>query len=167
MRVRRIVTGHDDQGRSVVAADEKVEGFDVGGGNIMCPIWARSDTAHFPDDGGERPTTLVFPPPVGGCSINVYRFAAGGTRDLDEFISESVAGADPKRAGMHRTATLDFVLVVSGEVFLELDDGEVQLHPGDVVVQNGTNHRWDNRSSADAVLVGINIGAEHALIRPE
>ncbi len=164
MKVRRIVTGHDNQGLSVVASDEEVEGFDVGGGNVMCPIWGRSDTAHFPDDGGEPPTTFVFPT-VGGCSVGVYRMTTGGARGLDEFITESLGPwADPNRAGMHRTPTLDFVLVVSGDIFLELDDGEVLLHAGDVVVQNGTNHRWNNRGSVDAVLVGVNIGAEHAMV---
>jgi len=65
--------------------------------------------------------------------------------------------------GMHRTATIDYEVVLAGSVGLELDDGtEVLLSPGDVVVQNGTRHRWHNRGTEPATMAVIILGAHHA-----
>jgi quercetin dioxygenase-like cupin family protein len=65
---------------------------------------------------------------------------------------------------MHRTATLDYDVVLEGVVGLELDDGvEVELHPGDVVVQNGTRHRWHNRGDSMARVMSIIVGAHSEL----
>jgi quercetin dioxygenase-like cupin family protein len=65
--------------------------------------------------------------------------------------------------GMHTTDTIDFEYILSGEIVLELDDGaEVVLHPGDTVVQNGTRHRWHNRSSEPAVYVAFLVGAHRS-----
>jgi quercetin dioxygenase-like cupin family protein len=70
---------------------------------------------------------------------------------------------EPDDPGMHTTPTIDFEVVLSGEVILELDDGaEVTLRPGDTVVQNGTRHRWRNEGSDPAVLAVFICGAEHA-----
>ena len=67
---------------------------------------------------------------------------------------------EPDHPGMHTTDTVDFDVVISGEVWLELDDGaEVQLRPGDSVVQNGTRHAWRNRSSEPCTLAVALIGA--------
>jgi uncharacterized cupin superfamily protein len=62
---------------------------------------------------------------------------------------------------MHSTPTTDFDIVLNGTVGLELDDGEVTLHPGDVVVLNGTFHRWHNRGSTISTIVAVAIGAHH------
>lgn len=62
---------------------------------------------------------------------------------------------------MHVSPTTDFDIVLSGTVGLELDDGEVTLHPGDVVVQNGTVHHWHNRGSTVAKIAAVTIGAHH------
>ena len=65
--------------------------------------------------------------------------------------------------GMHTTDSVDFDYVVSGEVYLELDDGaEVLLKPGDCVVQNGTRHRWNNRSDQPCTVVVAIVGAQRA-----
>jgi uncharacterized cupin superfamily protein len=61
---------------------------------------------------------------------------------------------------MHKTETVDYVIVLSGEVDLVLDDGEVHLKPFDVVIQRGTNHAWVNRGTQAALLAGVLIGAE-------
>ena len=67
---------------------------------------------------------------------------------------------EPDDPGMHTTDTVDFDYVVSGEVYLELDDGaEVLLKPGDCVVQNGTRHRWNNRSDEPCVVAVCIVGA--------
>ena len=72
------------------------------------------------------------------------------------------AHMEPGAPGMHTTATIDFEVVLDGEVWLELDDGEeVHLHAGDCVVQNGTRHAWRNHGSAPARLAVFLIGAHH------
>ncbi|TDP91858.1 cupin domain-containing protein [Labedaea rhizosphaerae] len=71
-----------------------------------------------------------------------------------------MAAMEPGAPGMHRTDSLDYVLVVSGEVTLELDDGEqTVLAAGDVVVQNGTRHAWRNHGTEPCTIVGVAIGA--------
>ena len=65
-----------------------------------------------------------------------------------------------KRTVMHRTSTLDYVVVISGEIVLVLDDSEATLRPGEVVVQRGTDHAWENRSSAPARMAFFHIDAQ-------
>jgi len=70
---------------------------------------------------------------------------------------------EPANPGMHTTDTVDFDVVISGEVWLELDDGaEVRLGPGDCVVQNGTRHRWHNRTSEPCVIAVALLGMTRA-----
>ena len=81
--------------------------------------------------------------------------------EFHEFVRSALAPwADPEEPGMHRTATMDYEIVLEGTIGLELDDGaEVTLGPGDVVVQNGTRHRWHNRGDMIARVLAINVGA--------
>ena len=163
MNVRRVVTGHNASGRSIVIADGDVDVMDVGGNDAFL-VWGRDNTAHFPDDGREPTTEGAFPP-VGGCRVAILRLEPGKEREFDHFVVNGLAPwSDPDHPGMHRTATIDFDLVMSGEIGLQLDEGdEVVLRAGDVVVQNGTRHRWCNRGSTDAVLAAITLGAENDL----
>jgi mannose-6-phosphate isomerase-like protein (cupin superfamily) len=164
MEIRRLITGHAD-GRSTFVSDENVAGISLGeGGGQGWVLWGRDDTAQYPDDGSQPDISAMFPP-VGGCRLTILRLAPGGSEAFDRFVVEAMAEfADQGQPGMHRTASLDFDIVLSGDVVLQLDDGEVELHAGDVVVQNGTRHRWVNRGSADAVLAVAIVGAEHKLV---
>jgi quercetin dioxygenase-like cupin family protein len=127
-------------------------------------LWGRDDIAHFPDDGSPPHRSSAFPPP-GGCQISIIVLPPGDSREFDEFVSGALAEyAEPGRPGVHRTATIDFDIVLEGTVGLELDDGEVVLHPGDVAVLNGTRHRWHNRGAGVAKWASVNIGARHDLI---
>jgi mannose-6-phosphate isomerase-like protein (cupin superfamily) len=162
MSVRRVVTGHAN-GRSRFVVDETLDATPLGPGGDAWMVWGRDDTAKFPDD-GSQPTTHAFFPPVGGCRLSVIRLAAGQSEAFDQFVVQGLAEfADADEPGMHRTASLDFDVVLSGSVVLQLDDGEVELHAGDVVVQNGTRHRWENRGTEDAVLAVAIVGAENML----
>jgi mannose-6-phosphate isomerase-like protein (cupin superfamily) len=68
---------------------------------------------------------------------------------------------EPDHPGMHTTDTVDLDLMLSGEMFLELDDGaEVHLRPGDCVIQNGTRHAWHNRGSEPCTMLSILVGAQ-------
>jgi len=160
MAVRRVVTGHTPEGKAVIASDRKVAPIMIGDrGSATTLLWGRDDPGRFPDDGSQPSISAAFPPP-GGCMAAVMELAPEGD-DFHEFVRDGLAPwADSEEAGMHRTATLDYAVVLDGTVGLELDDGvEVTLRPGDIVVQNGTRHRWHNRGDSIARVVAVTVGA--------
>jgi len=164
MAVRRVVTGHTPDGKAIIASDEEVAAMPIGDrGSAATIVFGRDEVAEFPDDGGLSVCAALFPPP-GGCGIAVLEFAPDGN-DFDEFVRTQLAPwADPDEPGMHRTATLDYDMVLDGTLGLQLDDGvEVTLGPGDVVVQNGTRHRWVNRGSGIARVAVVTVGARNAV----
>jgi mannose-6-phosphate isomerase-like protein (cupin superfamily) len=164
MSVRRVVTGHSTQGKAVVVSDEEVAAFPIGErGSGATLLWGRDTPGSFPDDGTPPGLAAAFPQ-LGGCALAVMEIAPEGD-DFHEFVVDALAPwADPDDPGMHRTATLDYDVVLEGVIGLELDDGcEVELGPGDVVVQNGTRHRWHNRGVTVARLLSVTIGAHNRL----
>ena len=148
---RRVVTGHDASGKSVVLSDgpppqhHAMHGPAIGAD--FHEIW--SDSGAIPEltslaawEPNERAFTVM---PTAGHLLrilDVYPLKDGG-----------------KRTVMHRTRTLDYVVIVEGELVLILDDSEVTLMPGDVVVQRGTDHAWENRSGTIARAAFIHIDA--------
>jgi hypothetical protein len=175
MQIRRVVTGHDAEGRSVFASDELVDGFEPAlmPGSAFHRLWGADEAPRFPDDGSPRPQPAYFPP-VGGFRFGTFTLPPAGTAPADDLdIAAAVAEVEaqlpgmlahmePDAPGMRTTATIDFEVVLAGEVVLELDDGaEVTLHRGDTVVQNGTRHRWHNRGPEPAHLAVFLIGAHH------
>jgi mannose-6-phosphate isomerase-like protein (cupin superfamily) len=164
MGVRRVVTGHAPDGTAIVVSDEEVALAPIDDqGSAAMLLWGRDDAARFPDD-GTRPAMAAPFPPAGGCGFSVMELAPGSDA-VHDFIRDALAPwADPDEPGMHRTATLDYDIVLAGRVGLELDDGtEVLLAPGDVVVQNGTRHRWHNRGDTVARFMSVTVGAHHRL----
>jgi mannose-6-phosphate isomerase-like protein (cupin superfamily) len=176
MKVRRVVTGHDAEGRAVVVSDEHTD-------PILHPfdpafqihwLWGNDQPARFPDDGAQPAKSAYFPP-LGGFRFTIITMPPAGSRppaDLDievatremeirlPGVARHLEADDP---GMHTTATVDLEYVLQGIVGLELDDGhEVVLEAGDTVVQNGTRHRWHNRGSDPVVMIVVSIGAHHA-----
>ena len=171
--VRRVVTGHSPEGKAVFVSDEKVAVAPMGPNSAggFHQIWGGDDAPTFPDDGCPRPQATFFPP-VGGYRFVVVTMPPSGPARPPEGDPEVDAAERERRfpglaahmerdnPGMHTTDTVDFEYVLSGEISLELDDGaEVVLHAGDTVVQNGTRHRWHNRSSEPAVYVAFLVGA--------
>jgi mannose-6-phosphate isomerase-like protein (cupin superfamily) len=155
-----VVTGHTPGGEAVVVSDGEVASIPIGAlGSATTLIWNRDDPGNFPDDGSQPVMTSAFPPP-GGCSSAVMELAPDGD-EFNEFVRSARAPwADPDVPGMHRTATMDYEVVLEGTIGLELDNGaEVILNPGDVVVQNGTRHRWHNRGNTVARLLVVTVGA--------
>ena len=176
MRIRRVVTGHDERGKSVFASDEEVEPITV----AMMPgfslhwLWGADEPPKLPDAGQQPPSTTWFPP-LGGFRFGFFTLPPAGTEpptgidpevgaaELEAKLPGLQGHMEPDEPGMHTSATVDFEVVMSGEVVLELDDGaERVLRPGDTVVQNGTRHRWHNRGSEPATLAVILLGAHHA-----
>ncbi len=141
---RRIVTGHDASGRSVVVSDAPTpKTLDIGTA-FFHELWATTAVPAPLDASEPEPTTrpLRTGPDAGGV---VARF------------TEMSPGA---AAPMHRTESLDNGIVLDGETWLVLDDGsETRMTAGDVVVQRGTNHSWENRSDAVVRMAFVMIGA--------
>jgi mannose-6-phosphate isomerase-like protein (cupin superfamily) len=170
MKVRRIVTGHDAKGKAIVASDATVDPIEFGSGGAYHVLWGADQPARFPDDGSAPAWSAPFPP-VGGHRFllmtlppgSIYESGETGDQELASFLGESLGDImEREEPGMHKTATIDFEVVLSGRIGLELDDGaEVVLGPGDTVVQNGTRHRWHNRGSGPATMVVVVIGAHH------
>ena len=148
--VRRVVTGHRPDGRSVVVSDGPVPHVRRLPGARFDEVWA---TGASPEQLGlvpaEEPTSdaaTIGPTAPGGSALRIIEFAP--------------AGAGGRRSPMHRTRTIDYGIVLAGELVLILSDSEVLLGPGDVVIQRGTDHAWENRSSAPATMAFILLGAE-------
>ena len=161
--IHRVVTGHDAQGNAVVASDGPlpvVTELKAVPGTVFHEVWCTTG-APAPVDNGADPTLgpLMLPPPKHGTRIRFVDIPPD-TPELLARSAESVragfseigdADASTARSGgphplMHRTETVDYGVVIEGELTLVLDQGEVQLKPGSVVVQRGTNHAWANRS---------------------
>jgi mannose-6-phosphate isomerase-like protein (cupin superfamily) len=176
--MRRVVTGHDARGNAVFVKDDRVEPVSVEllPGVAFHQIWGGDEPPQFPNDGAMPAWTTYFPP-LGGFRVGFFTLPPDGTRgaaeptidvgvalkELEEKLPGLAQYLESAAPGMHTTPTIDFDLVVSGEIVLELDNGATtKLQPGDLVVQNGTRHRWRNEGSTPATLVYFICGARHA-----
>ena len=176
MEIRRVVTGHDADGKAIVVDDELVGPvvLDAWPGSEFHQLWGADSTRTFPDD-GSRPRGKSYFPPVGGFRFGFFTIApdadAVAPADLDpmaalvQFQRRLPGMADhfePDAPGMHTTATIDYGVVLSGQAVLELDDGaSITLNAGDTYIQNGTRHRWSNPGDVPAVIAVTFIGANH------
>ena len=167
--VRRVVTGNDSSGRSIFVSDgETPHRWDVG--RIEADdVWV--DDAKRPaadndfDPVADGYFSLVAP--SGGSVVRVVTFFPSDRADPPsaEALAEARAHWDTgphmesDDPAMHTTATIDYGIVLEGEIGLELDSGEVQLHAGDIVVQRATRHAWRNRSGAVARMLFVLIGS--------
>ena len=176
MRVRRVVTGHDRNGKAVFASDQEVDPLSLAliPGTEFHRLWGADRAPTFPDDGGPTAHPNYFPP-VGGYRFAMFSVPPGtvpapadldieaGLAEMEEKLPGLLAYMEPDNPGMHTTDTIDFEVVLSGEVILELDDGvQKVLRQGDTVVQNGTRHRWGNQGTEPAVVAVFLIGAHRA-----
>jgi mannose-6-phosphate isomerase-like protein (cupin superfamily) len=150
---RRVVTGHTPEGVSVVVSDGPVPVSRQipDDGVAFHEVWSTEGAparilAVEPSEPTER--TLAVPPPPRGTRIRVNEFRPG---HLDERGLQSP---------VHRTASVDYGIVLSGEVTLVLDDSEVTLSAGDIVVQRGTDHAWANRGTETATVVFVLVDGE-------
>ena len=167
------MTGHDENGKAVFASDERVPPLTMAmlPGSEFHRLWGADEAPTFPDDGSPPAQGRYFPP-VGGFRFGLFTLPPAGTTppaDLDieagmaeveQKLPGMLAHMEPDDPGMHTTDTVDFEVVLSGQVVLELDDGaSVTLSTGDTVVQNGTRHRWSNPGAEPAVLAVFIAGA--------
>jgi quercetin dioxygenase-like cupin family protein len=176
MDVRRVVTGHDADGKAVFVSDERVAPVTtaLSPGSEFHQLWGGDEAPRFPDDGSLPPYRTYFPPvggfrfghftlpPEGSAQLPADLDIAAALAEMDEKLPGMASYMEPGAPGMHTTATIDFEVVLSGQVTLELDDrASVTLGPGDTVVQNGTRHRWSNAGDVPVVIAVFLIGAHH------
>ncbi len=163
--MRRIVTGHDTAGKSIVVID--------GPPTSTAAYWlADSTPADNAAAGDAAQRVRGLEPPRGG---TIFRYAVippedpKVTREERErtmarmFEQMGAAHCRPdtsRHPGMHKTRTVDYVILLSGEVTLLLDKGEVDLKPFDVVVQRGTNHAWVNKGKEPALIAAVLVDAK-------
>ncbi|MFG1605342.1 cupin domain-containing protein [Actinoplanes sp. NPDC049265] len=171
MTVRRVATGHNAAGKSVFAGDVELE-HDGGGGPIH-QIWAADHNGvHLPDDGSEPACEDEYFPKPGGFRFVIVSLAPRGADPLPELapgtftprrpIRYGFDGDFPEGGGMHRSASIDLMVVLSGELTLELDDGASKtMKAGDTIIQNGTKHRWINNGDVPAVCAAVIVGVDH------
>lgn len=173
MGFRRVVTGHRD-GKAVFASDEVVPPLTmtVQPGAEFYRLWGGDAAPTFPGDGAPTPQPNYFPA-AGGYRFGVFVVppedapgpaedvdVAAGMADFESKLPGLLAHMEPDNPGFHTTDTIDFEVILSGEVVLELDDGALTvLRAGDTVVQNGTRHKWSNPGSVPAVVAVFLCGA--------
>ncbi len=148
---RRVVTGHDQAGRSIVLSDGPVpvSRSSADAGLTFHEVWntpaAPAPITAATDEPTDRPLRIA---PAG----------AGTVIRINEFLPGHLA--DGLQSPMHRTESIDYGIVLEGEITLVLTDSEIALSAGDVVVQRGTDHAWANRSERTARMAFILVGGE-------
>ena len=173
-QVRRVVTGHDAAGRSKFIIDAPTPHVfsRTKGSAIVHELW---ETAGTPADNRGNDDAIArghrLPPPQNGSVFRIIEYPPDSERlaaiareeKMPDDGSGRAAASDrnnPRHAGFHKTATIDYAIVLSGEIYAMMDDGEVLLKAGDVLVQRGTNHAWSNRTSEPAMVAFVLIDAE-------
>jgi mannose-6-phosphate isomerase-like protein (cupin superfamily) len=162
--VRRIVTGHDEQGRSYVTEDQAAPSVHTNPKRVgyhLTQLWATHQTPAFvgnEDDPTSQP--LKLEPPKNGTVVRIIEFGPEGDwlQKIDANDTKVAWGAlgtttastnthgHAKHPFMHRTESVDYALVLEGEITLVLDNEDVLMREGDFLVERGTNHAWANRS---------------------
>ncbi len=159
--IRRVVTGHDSDGKAIVVSDAPATTILARPnrpGVTLTNLWQTDRTPapiHGPEETVDGPLALA--PPAAGSIFRIVEFlpedpdvlatldGAAAFADMDA-ADAVVEGA--RHPFMHRTRTVDYAIVLEGEITMLLDDSEVQVGAGDVLIQRGTNHAWSNRTDA-------------------
>lgn len=179
-KVRRVVTGHDPDGKAIVISDglaPAVRTNPLRPGHISVDLWktASSPVVLTADEPDPTLGPKQIHPPQHGTIIRISEIApeTEAIRSLDPQRAREVFKAMGNEAAstfgrggrhpfMHRTETIDYAVVLSGEIVLLLDEEDVHLKAGDVVVQRGTNHAWSNRSDKPCRMLYVLIDGKFA-----
>jgi quercetin dioxygenase-like cupin family protein len=142
LKIRRVVTGHDAQGKAIVTIDERAPATAPRPGHQICAIWANENLPADNRDARDGATISEGSRLPNGATFRIVQHAPGA------------------ESRMHRTQTLDYCVVLQGSIVLELDDGvEVTLNVGDVLVQRGTIHKWRNRGDTPCTMAFVLLDA--------
>ena len=171
---RRIVTGHDAQGRAIIQQDgppPRVQQIGGEHGPMFYEVWnTRATPAPIDRASGEPPEEgIILAPPGNGTRIRVLDIPPEGDNlkdltpedarahfaEIGAGDASSHAAEGSRHAFMHRTETVDYGIVLDGELVLIMDEGETTVRAGDIVIQRGTNHGWANRSDRNCRIAFI------------
>ena len=171
--MRRIVTGHNQEGRSIITIDgppARSIGEDVGG---LFELWNTDGNKIDTKDNLDRADQdIILSPPTGGTKFRYFQINPTPEGIPMEIMQEIAADAfekigaghhrvdTSKHPAMHKTETIDYIILLKGDVTLILDEDEVTLKPHDVVVQRGTNHAWVNNGEEPALLIAVLIDSD-------
>ena len=169
--IRRIITGHDARGRSIFVSDAPSPHVLTLPGRAdfaLTDLWVSDGApASNAGSGDTAKRRMSLEPPRNGTIFRIVEFppdAAGG--GFDRAASFRAMGAshtmDPdasRHPAMHRTDTVDYAIVLSGEIWALMDEGETLMRAGDTLVQRGTNHAWSNRSAEPCLVVFVLVSA--------
>jgi len=171
--MRRVITGHDKNGKSIVVLDgppARSIGEDVGG---LFELWnTDGNTINTQDNIDRADDEIILSPPSNGSKFRYFQInptPKGIPMDIMQEIAadafEKIGAAHhridtTKHPAMHKTETIDYIILLKGDVTLILDQEEVDIKPFDVVVQRGTNHAWVNNGSDPALLIAVLIDSE-------
>ncbi len=181
MNIRRVVTGNDANGKSVVASDgfpSRGKYFTHTPGFAQFLLWATEPGATLPQAGTDSTPSVRSLHPEPGATRFLFLTMPPDTVMTDENFDGAAALAEhqqetvgiidrfePEHPGMHTTDTVDYGIVLEGEIWLELDDGKaVHLMAHDLYVLNGTRHAWRNRSDMPATFVVVMVGTSRKTI---
>jgi mannose-6-phosphate isomerase-like protein (cupin superfamily) len=165
---RRIVTGHDSQGKAVVLFDSAMAAKQRGANGITL-FWVTSEFPVNAAGSADRAQTAIgVPPPENGTVFRIVDFAPAmpHAAPVDHHQILLAMGIDPatqgyaRHANTHRTRTIDYAIVLEGEIDMLLDDSEIHVKAGDMLVQQATNHAWVNNGSKPCRIVFILIDAK-------
>ena len=173
-RVRRVLTGHDADGKSSFILDglaPNVKEMAMMPGLALTDLWETNGAPARNEgmaDNADRPVRLE--PPRGGTILRIVEFPpdAAWRKTADAraaFASIGAEGApdhDSADPMMHSTSTVDYIIVLKGEIYAIMDKGETLLKQGDILIQRGTNHSWSVRGNQPCVIAAVLIGAEPA-----
>ena len=171
-RVRRVLTGHDAEGRSTIIADGQapnVKEMASMPGLALTDLWETTGAPADNDDhkdAASRPVRLE--PPKNGTLFRIVEFPPDSQwRDRadarEAFKSIAAAHAPDKKSAdpmMHRTNTVDYIVVLKGEIHAIMEKGETLLRAGDVLVQRGTNHSWSVRGNEPCIIGVVLVNAK-------
>ena len=179
--IRRIVTGHDAQGRAIIQEDGPVSRMQRVGGDIgpmFHEVWntiatpapidaasgepAEDGIVLAPPKNGTRIRVLDIPPEGDGIKNMTPEEAAAHFAEIGAGHASNAAKAGAKHALMHRTKTVDYGIVLEGELVLIMDEGETVCRAGDIIIQRGTNHGWANRTDKNCRIAFILIDGTFA-----
>ena len=165
--VRRVVTGHRD-GKAVVLFDSAAPNQKLrqASGLVSTLLWVTDETpADMAGHADRSLREIGVPPPPNGTIFRVVDFPPeSGARSREAILKEMGVSdqGGARHAAMHRTKSVDYAVVLEGEIDMLLDDSEVHLTAGDVLVQQGTNHAWVNRGSAPCRMAFVLVDAKEA-----
>ncbi len=168
---RRVVTGHRADGKSTILIDAPAPNVKQRkAGNASTLLWVTDESPAVVSGAVDQAARDIgVPPPSRGSIFRLAEFPPGAqsrASDNETLLRDFGIGSDvlrghpPRDPAIHRTRSLDYVVVLEGEIVLLLDDAETTLRAGDVVIQQGTNHAWTNRGAAICRLAMVFIDAE-------